>query len=128
MFFFSSNTEFSYSARYYKYILIITVWYKIRNTTINIWPIFMPRTHLILYLNARYLKYLPETDLWLFNANLKTLLTIRFSLLQIHQINFGGLFSNIIFHGKQLVITGNELQWVSLGNFQTFLIAFLHAT
>ena len=84
--------------------------------------------HLILYLNAIYPKYLPNTDLRLFNANLNNLLTIRFSLLIILQINFRSLFSNLIFNGKQLVKTSNQLQLIRLGNFRTFLIAFLHAT
>ena len=64
----------------------------------------------MVYFNARYLKCFPNTDIRLFNANMNTLLTIRFSLLIILQINFRSLFSNIIFNGKQLVITGNKFQ------------------
>ena len=46
--------------------------------------------------------YYYNTDLRLFNANLNTLLTIRFSLLITLQINFRSLYSNIMFNCNKL--------------------------
>ena len=106
----------------------ITVWYKIRNTTINIWPIFIPRTTFNLIFKSKISKVFTTDRSTVFNANLKTLLTITFSLLIILQIHFISLFSNVISNGKQFVMTGNKWQWVRLCNFKTFLIAFLHVT